>query len=842
MKQWFKRGLFTLVVIVIVALVGAAVFLLTFDPNAYKTKVEQIVYERYQRHLRIDGEIELSLFPRIGLAVEDVSLSDNNSDEVFASVDSARFAVAVWPLLWDRLVVDHVAVSGFKVWIDRDENDNFNFTDLLQRTETLAQNNVSFSPIATAQAQATGTSSTDTIQTEFQIDIAGLELKAGEIHFFNVKTGTQLRVVDLELNTGRMTFGQPFDVIYKGVLQGDKPIAQANLEGQAVVQLEPHKSRYSAQRINTTLTGDVGPYLANTTTLRGSLEYLPLLDEIRTRNLELVTHGQWQDDVFSLNKASLSLQAAQLTAQKNLAVINTEKLQLRVNGLLPVIEGQPEHKIELAVDVPKFSMTPAEIQGEPAALSFKQSQGESMFGVNTRIKSVTGRPEQWQLEQVQVDLAKKNAQSTWKLTTNAAVTWLQESLDLQWRDSTTQLLLENEALTPSTVQAELTGYGNWSWLNHQGYLEGILQSDSSRAQLRSTMTYKDGLQLETEVVAEELSVTPWLQFMQATLGAKKVQSSSKYKMLVDYINWINLQVALDLQAQQLHAGGYELQQVQLRAQQKDRAIQLHDLQAELFSGTVAASGSWQHDTDKIALKAKLKEVDLAAWAQAEDASALVAGLANITADINTQGRTALAWRAGLAGTVSAQIPEGYWVGYDFWQHFRSSNEVVRNAFSGQVDDPIETYEATLLTPFKQLDAQIQFNQGQGQIKKLVWEIDGLRMRVEPGSYLDLPNQQLETELRFDLIKKTLAKEQADLISYTTHPLYVRFSGPWQTPTYRLQWQRAEHPAIQEAIDNGLLELLGKPDLSVELNASTKVNSAEDATKSLGNTIKELLKK
>ncbi len=84
MKKWFKRGIFAIVTFVIVALVGAAVFLLTFDPNAYKEKVEQLVYERYQRALRIDGEIELSLFPRIGLSVADVSLSHRNSPESFA--------------------------------------------------------------------------------------------------------------------------------------------------------------------------------------------------------------------------------------------------------------------------------------------------------------------------------------------------------------------------------------------------------------------------------------------------------------------------------------------------------------------------------------------------------------------------------------------------------------------------------------------------------------------------------------------------------------------------------------------------------------------------------------
>ncbi|MGB6105006.1 MAG: AsmA family protein, partial [Pusillimonas sp.] len=126
MKVWLKRVLISLVVVVIVALVGIAIFLLTFDPNAYKNKLEEIVYNRYQRSLAIKGDLELSLFPRIGLSVQDVSLSNRNSTDTFASIDSARFAVAIWPLMFNRLVVDHVAVTGFKAWVTRDDKGQFN--------------------------------------------------------------------------------------------------------------------------------------------------------------------------------------------------------------------------------------------------------------------------------------------------------------------------------------------------------------------------------------------------------------------------------------------------------------------------------------------------------------------------------------------------------------------------------------------------------------------------------------------------------------------------------------------------------------------------------------------
>src|SRR5690606_6620401 len=133
MKVGFKRALTGLVALVVMALGALAIFLLTFDPNAYKGKFEEFVYERYQRTLSIEGDIELSLFPRIGLSVQNVSLSNpGDKDDLFASIDSARFAVAIWPLLSNRFVVDHVAISGFKAWIRRDEQGEYNFHDLFE--------------------------------------------------------------------------------------------------------------------------------------------------------------------------------------------------------------------------------------------------------------------------------------------------------------------------------------------------------------------------------------------------------------------------------------------------------------------------------------------------------------------------------------------------------------------------------------------------------------------------------------------------------------------------------------------------------------------------------------
>ena len=257
LKVWLKRALFSFVAVLIVALVSIAIFLLTFDPNAYKSKLEEIIYSRYQRTLAINGDIQLSLFPRIGLSVSDLSLSDREGQAVFASMDSARVAVAIWPLLFNRLVVDHVAVTGFKAWWSRDQQGLFNFRDLAGYTVDPAPLATDASP-AKKVAVASPPEIPVVTKTDLSIDIAGLDLKNGEIHYEDAITGNRFRIVKLDVNTGRVTFDQAFDVAIKGNVLGEQPKIDASLDVQAVVKVDPRGQDYSAQKINLQVSGNVG--------------------------------------------------------------------------------------------------------------------------------------------------------------------------------------------------------------------------------------------------------------------------------------------------------------------------------------------------------------------------------------------------------------------------------------------------------------------------------------------------------------------------------------------------------------------------------------------------------
>ena len=95
------------VLLVLVLTVGGIVTFLvkTIDPNSYKDKVSQLVYDNTGRKLSLNGEISWSFFPWLGLKVRDITLSNSSyfKDTPFASADEISVTVRLLPLLIGRV-------------------------------------------------------------------------------------------------------------------------------------------------------------------------------------------------------------------------------------------------------------------------------------------------------------------------------------------------------------------------------------------------------------------------------------------------------------------------------------------------------------------------------------------------------------------------------------------------------------------------------------------------------------------------------------------------------------------------------------------------------------------
>lgn len=873
MKVWLKRVLISLVVVFLVALVGIAIFLLTFDPNAYKNKLEEVVYDRYQRSLTIKGDIELSLFPRIGLSVEDVALSNRNSTDTFASVDSARFAVAIWPLMFNRLVVDHVAVTGFKAWVTRDEEGRFNFRDLIDRpgaalgmmAPALVTKGL-LSSAAPAEAEAAKRPFTvfpaayaagSEQGTDLQIDIAGLDLKNGEIHFYDNISGAVGRIEKLEVNTGRMTANQAFDVALKGKLVGEYPVADANIEGQALVLFNPDQKSYSAQKINVVANGLLGPLAAKSATLRGNLAYSAYSQMLSASNLEFLVQGDIEGET-PVKGFETSLSVPQLKVDRSQAEFKLEKLAYRAKG------SMPDQAFELAFDAPNLAISPESATGAPIAGTVKLSKPDHVLGITLGMNGIGGNASKLTLKELKIDAGLKEGNRLVQLKMSSPANWdvfgevgglSAMQGDVKIEDAalpggsfafpfigSLRVELIKDVLT-SEINAVLSGSKLDFSLNATQLKDPKFVFDLAADKLDFNTLFPS-VPAPPEPAASADAAKPGNAAQATSKQPGKAPAKADDMFVMPSLSFLDSSdlsgtIAIgDLKVQEVEAKQFA---AKVRAAQGK--LNVTGITADLYdgklNGTLAVSSK-----SEVSAEVSLSKVTLGPLLQALVHENRLTGKGTIKLKLASQGQTGAALEAALNGTAQLNIRDGTITGIDAVQTLREVNAVVRNMFSGQLPDVASKFDTARKTDFTSLDATINFNQGQGTIKPLKIASPLLRITQGTPATLDLVNDQLDVMVNVNVVNTSTGQDGKALADLKGVTVPVRISGPFSKPGYQVQWKEVSSDAVKDAVKGGLIDLLSNqvapPSAQGEAQAAPK--TSVDSVKSIGDALKGLLGK
>lgn len=892
MKVWLKRVLIGLVVAFLVALVGIAIFLLTFDPNAYKNKLQEIVYARYERTLTIDGDIELSLFPRIGLSVQDVSLSDRGNSDLFASMESARLAVAIWPLMFNRLVVDHVAVSGFQAWVVRDDDGDYNFGDLLSRRRaarlpapdlssplTALAGTVSLAQSAVAAA-ATGNAATageaDAPRhasaagpapegADLQIDIAGLTLRNGQIHLHDKKNGYVGHVTNLEVNTGRMTADQAFDLAFRGRLLGDFPTADARFDGQAMVRFNTDQKTYSAQRVNVQASGLLGELQARSVGLRGNLAYSAYSQMFSASGLDFLAQG----DVHGaqpIKNFEASLAVPQLKLDRSQAELHVEKLSLRAKG------EQPDESFELGLDAPSLSVSPDTARGEPLTATVELEGKDERLAMVLGMSGLAGNASQVTFKELKLDGRMQQGEQLVQVNMTSPASWhvFEERGNLSAMRG--DVRIEHPALPGGTfefpfigsvaadlrkddIRSELDAVLSGSKL---GFRVGVKRS-AERPQVDFALQ-ADQLDFNTLFPAAAKIAPPGSPAAEAEQGQQTEEPADKPAAQAPApeaarpaaARSINLSFLRDMDLSgKVDVGELKVQQVEASAfhaslRAIDGKLEIKDVRAELYEGKLTGGLTASADND-VALELNAVDVAVEPLLQALTGERRVAGKGSLRAKLDSKGLTMPALLAALNGRAQLQIREGAIRGIDAAQTLRQVQELVRSVTKGEAGSAPMGFDAGSETRFSRLEADLGFANGQGTVNKLDLISPAVRVSQGKPASLDLVNQQMDVLV--NLRVSGSANDTRDLMALRGVTVPLRITGSFGKPAYQVQWKDIAGVAVREAVKSGLLELLGNqlesavpgtpaPEAAVPLAPGPA--AAKDPMRSIGDALKGLL--
>ena len=254
MPRFLKITLIALAAAAALLAAVAAYLVATFDPNDHKALLVERVQKDYQRTLAIPGPIALTLFPRLGLKLGAVSLSERQGRDEFASLQTAQVSLAVWPLLRREVVVDRVAVSGLRAKVTRFKDGRLSIDDLTSRDAAAAP------PAAAAPAAP-----------PLRLDIAGIAITDAAFTFDDQQAPRRVTLTNASVEAGRVAPGLTVPLALKGRLDANAPALGADLalEGRLTLGPAPGRVVVDALKAEVAATLDGRPWKA---TLAGTFD------------------------------------------------------------------------------------------------------------------------------------------------------------------------------------------------------------------------------------------------------------------------------------------------------------------------------------------------------------------------------------------------------------------------------------------------------------------------------------------------------------------------------------------------------------------------------------------
>ncbi|CAG1064614.1 hypothetical protein BAC1_00175 [uncultured bacterium] len=125
MNAKMKKALFILIGAAAAIVLVVVIFVLTFDINRYKPRIEAAASEASGLTVRINGKLKLALFPNAGVSLEDILIQ--NKGAVIASAEKTEVEIKLLPLVKRKIVIQEIGVITPKFFITKDRKGHFNF-------------------------------------------------------------------------------------------------------------------------------------------------------------------------------------------------------------------------------------------------------------------------------------------------------------------------------------------------------------------------------------------------------------------------------------------------------------------------------------------------------------------------------------------------------------------------------------------------------------------------------------------------------------------------------------------------------------------------------------------
>jgi len=223
----FIKILLSLITIVIAVAIATPFFL---EPNDFKDEISSIVEDATGRKLDIAGDLNISVFPWLGIKTGKLSLGNRKGFQggSFATIESAQIRVKLIPLLSSKIEMDSLQFSGLNLNLQQLKNGQNNWSDLI--TKPSKSNDTEIKSNAPPKIAA--------------LAIGGIAIQNANIRYRDALTQQDIKLSKLNLQTGPLELGAPVDIELSTQVSTHKPAINGSLSITTKFKANPFDGTY----------------------------------------------------------------------------------------------------------------------------------------------------------------------------------------------------------------------------------------------------------------------------------------------------------------------------------------------------------------------------------------------------------------------------------------------------------------------------------------------------------------------------------------------------------------------------------------------------------------------
>ncbi len=777
------------VVLVLVVAGGAAAIVMLVDPNDYRGEIETAVRDNTGRELTLGGEIGLSVFPWLGLTLNDARLSNapGFGDAPFAEVGEVEIRVKLVPLLSSRLEMDTARLVGLKVNLARDNAGHTNWDDL-----------------AGGGKQADGKKRSDEGRHDdgkalAALAIGGIEISDAALTWDDRQAGQRYALQNVSLSTGEIGGGRPVDLQLGFDVESDAPkmAGRVELAGRVTADQAAQRVSIAGTELKVDLKGEGLPGGAFDATVNADIDADMAKQTASVANLRIATLGLQASG--KLDATDLQ-QTPRIAGQLNVAEFGLADLVARLGIALP--EGVQADKLGNAKVDATFSATDksAELQKLVVAVAGGTLEAQAKIP-NLEQPSATGT------------LAISN------LNPRVLIAAAGQALDTADPQALTMLNLKS-GFTGSADHVDLKGLD--------------LALDQSRltgnASVRNFAKPAIRFGLELDAIDADRYLPPRSE-EPAAVATPGAAAGGAAQLPLEPLRALDIDGTLKIG--KLKAYNLNSSNIVLRLTASNGQLRVNPAQAQMYDGRYQGNIGLdvRSDTPKLSLDESLTGVQVGPLLRdLTGEPEKLTGTAQMNAKLTAAGSAPEAIQKTLNGNAAFAFTDGAVKGFNLAKLIRDAKATLSGApVSGGSEEQ---------TDFSELTGTAKITNGVIDNRDLAMKSPGFRVAGE--GIADLPQQQVDYLVKASIVGTSKGQGGKELESLKGVTVPVRIKGSLSDPGFAvdvaaLATDQVKQRAAQE-IDKALQKQLGGGDAA---SGSTTEGGTGDAG---GDPKKELINK